>query len=122
MVLFGCDWCKVIKQPGEVWVLGLAAESVGLTAARREVTILPVWDEGQSCHPLAVHFCSVEHKDNYLAALFETEPQPVESVVRSKTTVMPERTIQREYRRTASSGVVTMTTKKKRATKTRRSA
>lgn len=122
MVLFGCDWCKAIKQPGEVWVLGLAAESVGVTAARREVTILPVWDEGQSCHPLAVHFCSVEHKDNYLAALFKTEPQLVESVVRSKTTVMPERKIQREYRRTASSGVVTTTTKKKRATKTRRSA
>ncbi len=122
MILFGCDWCRKMKQAGEVWVLGLAAESVGVTAARREVTILTAWDEGQSCHPLAVHFCSVEHKDNYLAALFETEPRPVESVVRSKTTIMPERTIQREYRRTASSGVVTTTMKKKRTTKARRSA
>jgi hypothetical protein len=93
MVLFGCDWCK-----------------------------RPAWDDTQSCHPLAVHFCSVEHKDNYLAALFETEPEPVESIVKSKTTVMPKATIEREYRRTASSGVVTTTTKKKRTTKARRSA
>lgn len=122
MVLFGCDWCRKMKQAGDVWVLGLAAESVGVTAARREVTILPAWDEGQSCHPLAVHFCSAEHKDNYLAALFETEPRLVESVVMSKTTVMPKGTTERQYLRTASSGVITTTTKKKRTTKARRSA
>jgi hypothetical protein len=120
MVLFGCDWCKTIKQPGERWILGLAAESIGVTAARREITILTTWDEKSACHPLAVHFCSVEHKDNYMAALFDAEPLPGDTVIEQETTtIAPSRRAQRKYVRTASSGVVT---KKKASAKRRRAA
>ncbi len=74
MLQFACDWCKRVKDPAEIWILGLAAESVGLRAARREVTILAGWDRDRAVHPLAVHFCSEEHKDNYMNALFTEEP------------------------------------------------
>jgi hypothetical protein len=90
-----------------------------VTAASREITILSTWDEKSACHPLAVHFCSVEHKDNYMAALFDSEPLPGEIVIEQETTVAPSRRGQRKYVRTASSGVVT---KKKVSAKRRRAA
>lgn len=124
MILFGCDWCKAIKEDGETWILGLAAESIGVTSARREINVMTSWDEAQACHPLAVHFCSVEHKDNYMAALFDTEPLPVETVVKTKATGA-KRTVEREYIRTASSGPIaasTTTRKKQAASKRRRAA
>jgi hypothetical protein len=121
MVLFGCDWCRTLQESGEAWILGMAAESIGVTAARREITILPVWDDSRACHPLAVHFCSVEHKDNYMAALFETEPEPVETVIKTKAKVTPAGVAERQYMRTVSTGAVRKTTKR-RTTKTRRSA
>ena len=74
MVKFACDWCRTLKQPDESWILGFAAENLGVTAARREVTILNEWDRERAVHPFAVHFCSVEHKDRYMAALFDTTP------------------------------------------------
>jgi hypothetical protein len=120
MVHFACDWCSAIKRPGEVWILGLAAESIGVTAARREINILTGWDDTRACHPLAVHFCSVEHKDNYMAALFETEPLPATTVIEQTTTVSPNRTSERRYMRTASSGVVSTTKKKKKTVTTKR--
>src|SRR5690242_16852373 len=58
MVQFSCDSCQAIKSPDETWILGLAAEAVGFTAARREVNILSGWDYTNAVHPLAVHFCS----------------------------------------------------------------
>ena len=119
MILFGCDWCNVTKQPEETWLLGLAAESIGVTAARREITILSAWDDAQACHPLAVHFCSVQHKDNYMAALFETDQQPAESIIKTKTRTTGNRTAEREYMRTVSTGVVR---EKKRVTRKRRRA
>ncbi len=106
MLLFACDWCKAIKQPEDAWVLGLAAESIGITAARREINILSSWDDAQACHPLAVHFCSLDHKDRYMAALFDTEPLPEETVIETETTVTPAHTAQSKYVRTASAGVV----------------
>ncbi|MGZ4820108.1 MAG: hypothetical protein ACXVZR_04540 [Terriglobales bacterium] len=122
MILFGCEWCKAIKEDDETWILGLAAESIGITAARREITILPVWEQSRACHPLAVHFCSVEHKDNYMAALFETESMPAETVIRTKAKMTPGGTEERQYLRTASSGAISKTTKKRATTKARRSA
>ncbi len=121
MILFGCDWCKALKENGEVWILGMAAESIGVTAARREITILPVWDSSRACHPLAVHFCSVEHKDNYMAALFETEQEPAQTVIKSKAKITPSGTAERQYMRTVSTGAVRKVAKK-RVAKTRRSA
>ena len=73
MIQFACDSCRRIKTPREVWLTGLAGETVGTIAARREVTILPVWDSEQAVHRLAVHFCSENCKDKYVAKLFGQE-------------------------------------------------
>ncbi len=122
MVVFECDWCKAIKKDGAAWLMGLAAESIGITAARREITILPGWDSAQACHPLAVHFCSGDHKDKYMAALFETEALPAETVIKSRATVAPNAAIERQYLRTASVRSITSGKKKRPSRKTRRSA
>jgi len=70
MIRFSCDSCQAIKTPDEIWILGLAAEAVGFTAARREVNILSSWDYTNAVHPLAVHFCSESCKENYIDKLF----------------------------------------------------
>jgi hypothetical protein len=59
-----------LKDEDEIWILGLAAEAVGVTAARREVSIISVWDRERAVHPLAVHFCSEQCRDDYLQKLF----------------------------------------------------
>jgi len=38
------DNCSAIKQPEEVWIVGQAAEAVGVVSARRAITIQSVWD------------------------------------------------------------------------------
>ena len=121
MILFACDWCKAIKQADEVWILGLAAESLGVTAARREINILNAWDESLACDRLAVHFCSVGHKDKYMAALFEAEPL-AETVIETKATVGSGRTVQRKYMRSAGSSAKTSAAKKRTAKKRRSAA
>jgi hypothetical protein len=80
MIQYVCDTCSAIKSPQELWVLGLAAETVGITSSRREVTIQSDWDSATAVHPLAVHFCSIECKDEYMARLFAPEG-PVKEVV-----------------------------------------
>lgn len=85
MIEFACDWCKRLKEPEEVWILGYAAEAIGVTSARREMNVSSSWDRERAVHPLAVHFCSEEHKDNYIAAYFQV--QPAETVVRTETVI-----------------------------------
>lgn len=85
MIQFSCDSCRAIKAPDEIWILGLAAEAVGFTAARREVNILSSWDYANSVHPLAVHFCSESCKENYINALFGTDEKPVSEVRSTKS-------------------------------------
>jgi hypothetical protein len=70
MLRFVCDYCENVKLPDEVWINGIAAENVGTQAARREVVIDPSWRRDRAVLPFAVHFCSVECKDSYLAELF----------------------------------------------------
>ena len=59
----------------------MAAEAVGVTVARREVTIQSAWDEATAMHPLAVHFCSVKCNDNYMAELFAPDSAAEERVI-----------------------------------------
>jgi len=73
MIQYLCDTCSAVKKPQEPWMVGLAAEAVGATSARREVSIQSVWDRQTAVHPLAVHFCSVQCKDEYMAKLFAPE-------------------------------------------------
>lgn len=72
MIEFVCDSCLRVRRPQDAWILGLAAEARGVTAARREVTILSGWDRDRALHALAVHFCSASCKDKYLEQLFGT--------------------------------------------------
>ena len=72
MIQFVCDSCLRAKRPQDAWILGLAAEARGVTAARREVTILSGWERDRALHALAVHFCSASCKDKYLQQLFGT--------------------------------------------------
>ncbi len=72
MLQYICDYCGNAKDPGETWINGVAAENVGTQAARREVVIDYGWRRERAVSPFAIHFCSAECKDNYLATLFET--------------------------------------------------
>jgi len=72
MIKFVCEACGKTKRTGQNWILGLAAETVGITSSRREVNILSDWVEPQAVHPLAVHFCSERCKDRYMRKLFES--------------------------------------------------
>jgi hypothetical protein len=81
MIEFSCDWCSRIKKPQEAWILGIAAETVGYTAVRREATILSDWDRERAVRPLAVHFCSTECKDKYMAQLFDGRTPAEEEVI-----------------------------------------
>ena len=67
-----CDWCKQPKMEGERWILGYAADRVGASGVHREISISSAWSDRSADHPLAVHFCSEDHKDSYVAALFKT--------------------------------------------------
>ena len=71
MLQFVCDYCENVKLAGEVWINGVAAENVGTQAARREVVIDPSWRRERALLPFAVHFCSIECKESYLAELFD---------------------------------------------------
>src|SRR6266581_7136490 len=53
MIQFVCDSCGRVKEPSETWIVGTAAEAVGVTAARREVTIQSAWDRAIAVHPFA---------------------------------------------------------------------
>jgi hypothetical protein len=81
-----CDYCGNIKQPGETWINGMAAENVGTLAARREAIIDPAWRYERAVLPLAVHFCSIECKDNYLSKLFD---KPLSRVQIRRAEVVP---------------------------------
>jgi hypothetical protein len=71
MLQFVCDYCGNLKHAGETWINGVAAENVGTQAARREVVVDSVWRRERAILPFAVHFCSVECKNKYVAKLFD---------------------------------------------------
>ena len=95
MVRYECDFCHRLKENDETWILGFAAENIGVTAARREVTILPSWDEVRSVDYLAVHFCCEQCRQNYMANLFGEEQVGAEIV--KEVAVIPRRRIVRQY-------------------------
>jgi hypothetical protein len=84
LLQYVCEWCNHTKKPGGRWILGFAAEKVGPTSARREITIAAAWSEKWAAHPLAVHFCSEKHKENYVRALFELAT-PLQPQSRART-------------------------------------
>ncbi len=81
MVQFVCDSCSAVREDDQPWILGIAAEALGVTAARRELTVFPTWDWNGAVHPLAVHFCSLECKNKYMERLFGPDSRPDEIMV-----------------------------------------
>src|SRR5438477_8860001 len=74
MIRFQCDTCGRLKENGEAWILGFAAENLGISSARREVSISGTWDRAGAVDTLAVHFCSDECRAEYMDALFGETP------------------------------------------------
>jgi hypothetical protein len=110
MIQYVCEICSAVKEPEEVWIVGLAAEAVGITSARREINIQSAWNRPTAVHPLAVHFCSTQCKDEYMARLFSPEA-PVKEVVIERV-VPSEAVIERVVPETGS--VITKTRKVRR--------
>jgi hypothetical protein len=73
MLEYFCDTCHRRKRDGQIWILGLAAESKGAQTDRREITILPQWTNAQAVNPLAVHFCCDRCREKYTNWLFSYE-------------------------------------------------
>ena len=67
MVKVICDTCDVERNRGEEWVLGYDIESVSPNGVRRAITFLDRWDSRRMDELGAIHFCSLECKDKYLA-------------------------------------------------------
>ena len=74
MIRFQCESCGRMKGDGETWILGFAAENIGVTSARREISIASSWDRPRAVEALAVHFCSDECRATYMTALFGDSP------------------------------------------------
>ncbi len=71
MLAYLCEWCGRPKSVRERWILGFAAEKTGTGGVKREISIAAEWSDEFAHHPLAVHFCSEEHKQAYIMALME---------------------------------------------------
>jgi len=78
MIQFVCENCAAIKKPNEVWIAGHAAEAVGAVSARREITIQSSWNHTTIFHPFAVHFCSIQCKDEFMARLFTPDASAID--------------------------------------------
>jgi hypothetical protein len=111
---YSCDFCGRLKNPRETWLLGVAAEAVSPTSAHRTVSMAAAWDEDRAVDQLAVHFCSVKCKENYIKSLFNREPAEGEVVEEETIELLPaarRRTSRKAPRHSTQSGA----RKKKRA-------
>lgn len=90
MVRFQCDTCGRLKEENESWILGFAAENIGVTSARREISIADVWERSRAVERLAVHFCCDECRAEYVETLFSGSPETLQG-----DTTVPRRRIQR---------------------------
>ncbi|HXA86075.1 MAG TPA: hypothetical protein VNZ47_13415 [Candidatus Dormibacteraeota bacterium] len=78
MVRFECESCGRLKGDGEAWILGFAAQNIGVTSSRREISIASSWDRPRAVEALAVHFCSDECRATYMNALFGDSPETLD--------------------------------------------
>ncbi|HEY6347882.1 MAG TPA: hypothetical protein VI636_00590 [Candidatus Angelobacter sp.] len=78
MVRFQCDTCGKLKEENENWILGLAAENIGVTSARREISIADAWERSRAVERLAVHFCSDSCRAKFVQALFSESPETLQ--------------------------------------------
>lgn len=74
MVRFQCDTCGRLRGENETWILGFAAENIGVTSARREISIADKWERARAVELFAVHFCSGQCRAEYTNVLFSDNP------------------------------------------------
>ena len=125
MLRYECDNCHNLKGMEDIWILGFAAENIGVKAARREITFLSDWDEEKAVDWLAVHFCSERCKQDYTSRLFGDTPvagvlaeTTVLPVKKRTVRVMPERKVSTTVRRKKSGPA----SRRKNASRRRKSA
>ena len=66
MVKVTCDTCSAQRKHGEEWVLGYDIESVSQSGVRRAITFLDRWDSRRMDELGAIHFCSLQCKQEYM--------------------------------------------------------
>ena len=119
MVRFECDGCGALKKNGEIWTLGFAAENIGVTAARREITIASHWDDRNAREWLAVHFCSDECREDYMGRMFAEAPATkmgTRTVLTKRTQrVLPGGRVETMVTETEKPVIATATRRRKRA-------
>jgi hypothetical protein len=62
---FFCKTCGKRKGDSDGWLLGL--EGSGKPVMKYTFNLLTKWDEQRACAPNAVHFCSAECQNKYVA-------------------------------------------------------
>ena len=85
MIRFQCEVCDRLKRAEEPWILGFAAEHLGVTQARREIAVVGKWDDVRAMRPFAVHFCSEQCKLVYMDKLFGEAVPEVPSIARKSS-------------------------------------
>ena len=119
MVRFQCDSCGRLKEANEAWILGFAAENIGVISARREIEIATTWDPIEAVAPLAVHFCSDVCRAKYMGVLFgdtpETRTGEVTVATRRFKRVLPDAVVDTVVAEKRPPKVVHKTTRRKRA-------
>jgi hypothetical protein len=71
MVKIICDNCGAQRpeklEPGVEWILGYDLQLVGPNALQRSIRFLERWDDRRALEIGAVHLCSLQCKDEYMA-------------------------------------------------------
>lgn len=71
MVKITCDTCRAVKPNDgkfhrEEWVLGYDIESKTARSLQRAIRFLDRWDDRRILELGAIHFCSIQCKDDYV--------------------------------------------------------
>jgi hypothetical protein len=73
MVEIKCDNCDAVKRPNEEtrnapeWILGWDLISESPNAVQRSIRFLDHWDQRRIAEFGAIHFCSIECREQYIA-------------------------------------------------------
>jgi hypothetical protein len=72
MIEIKCDSCDAVRRPnqeirnGDGWIMGWDLLTESSYAVQRSIRFLDHWDDRRIAELGAIHFCSVECKDDYL--------------------------------------------------------
>jgi hypothetical protein len=72
---FFCKTCGKRKGDAECWLLGF--EGSAKPAMKYTINLRVKWDEQRAREPNAVHFCSAECQNKYVAASYGDDTWPI---------------------------------------------